>query len=155
MGNSTSKIIKLVTFEVADYWFALPMKAILKILNCPSSKEGGVIPLGIVQLGSHTIQLLDLHSVFCLDAYGTSPRKAQFLLVLRGIQNRLWGIALESPPDLVELPISELQAVSTDRRFAPKKQWISHIAMPSEQEMNRTLLFLDLKAVFQQKLVKS
>ena len=155
MENKTSTIIKLVTFKIADYWMALPMKAILKIVNCPSPNQGGITPLGIVQLGSHTIHLLDLNSVFCFDTYATSPQSPQFLLVLCGIQNRLWGIALESPPDLIELPISEFQAISTDSRFASKKRWISHVAVLAEQEISRTLLLLDLKAALQPELVKS
>lgn len=147
MDNDTSAIAKFITFKVADYWFALPMEAILKVVNCPSRDQGGIVSLGIVQLGTHTIQLLNLHGVFGLG--NTSPpRQLPFLLVLRDAHNKLWGITLESPPDLVELPLAIFHSVSVDRRFVPKKQWISHIAIPSEQD-SRTLLLLDLKAVFQ------
>lgn len=148
MDNDTSAIAKFITFKIADYWFALPMEVILKVVNCPSLDQGGIVPLGLVQLGPHTIQLLDLHGVFGL---GNTPPPTQlpFLLVLRGAQKRLWGITLASPPDLIELPLTTFHSVSVDRRFVPKKQWISHIAILSEQEISRTLLLLDLKAVFQ------
>ncbi|MEM7065165.1 MAG: chemotaxis protein CheW [Cyanobacteria bacterium P01_B01_bin.77] len=148
MDNDTSAIVKFITFKVADYWFALPMETILKVINCPPLEQGGIVPLGIVQLGTHTIQLLDLHGVFGLGNI-PSPRQLPFLLVLRGANNKLWGITLESPPDLVELSLAAFHSVSVDRRFLPKKQWISHIAMISGQD-GRTLLLLDLKAIFQQ-----
>ncbi|MCG8361913.1 MAG: chemotaxis protein CheW [Pseudanabaenales cyanobacterium] len=151
MDNNTLKIAKFITFKVVDYWFALPMAAVLKIVNCPPQDKGGVVTLGIVQLGSHTIQLLDLHGVLGLDADATPPDQAPFLLVLRSTQKKLWGIALDTPPDLSELPLNTFQAVSIDNRFVLKKQWISHIATVSEQEINRTLLLLNLKAIFAHK----
>lgn len=155
MDKNTSKIVKFLTFKVADYWFALPMRAIQKIVNCPPPDNGGIVSLGMVQLGSHTVQLLDLQSVFGLDATSTTPGQTPFLLVLRSIENKLWGIALESPPDLLELPLSSFQPVSADRRFVPKKQWISHIAILSEQKIDRTLLFLDLNSVFQRETISA
>ena len=151
MDNNTLKTAKFITFKVVDYWFALPMAAVLKIVNCPPPDKGGVVTLGMVQLGSHTIQLLDLHDVLGLVADSTPPAQAPFLLVLRSTKKKLWGIALDTPPDLSELPLNTFQAVSRDNRFTPKKQWISHIATVSEQEINRTLLLLNLKEIFAHK----
>ena len=148
MDNKPSKIIKFITFKVADYWFSLPIAAVLKIVNCPPPEKGGIITLGVVQLGSHTIQLLDLYSMFDLDADAKTPNQLSFLLVLRNTQKKLWGIALDTPPDLIELPLSNFQAVPQNKYFATKRQWVSHIAVVSEQGINRTLLLLNLKSLF-------
>ena len=148
MDKKPSKIIKFITFKVADYWFSLPIAAVLKIVNCPPPEKGGIITLGVVQLGSHTIQLLDLYSMFDLDADDKTPNQLSFLLVLRNTQKKLWGIALDTPPDLIELPLSNFQAVPQNKYFATKRQWVSHIAVVSEQGINRTLLLLNLKSLF-------
>ena len=148
MDKKPSKIIKFITFKVADYWFSLPIAAVLKIVNCPPPEKGGIITLGVVQLGSHTIQLLDLYSMFDLDADAKIPNQLSFLLVLRNTQKKLWGIALDTPPDLIELPLSNFQAVPQNKYFATKRQWVSHIAVVSEQGINRTLLLLNLKSLF-------
>ena len=148
MDNKPSKIIKFITFKVADYWFSLPIAAVLKIVNCPPPEKGGIITLGFVQLGSHTIQLLDLYSMFDLDADAKTPNQLSFLLVLRNTQKKLWGIALDTPPDLIELPLSNFQSVPQNKYFATKRQWVSHIAVVSEQGINRTLLLLNLKSLF-------
>ena len=148
MDNKPSKIIKFITFKVADYWFSLPIAAVLKIVNCPPPEKGGIITLGVVQLGSHTIQLLDLYSMFDLDADAKTPNQLSFLLVLRNTQKKLWGIALDTPPDLIELPLSNFQAVPQNKYFATKRQWVSHIAVVSEQGINCTLLLLNLKSLF-------
>lgn len=153
MDKTISKTAKIITFKIADHWFALPMAAVLKIINCPPVDQGGIVNLGMVQLGSHTIHLLDLYSTFGLGAAPSSAlTQTPFLLVLRS-QKKLWGIVLEAPPDLIDLPSTLFKSVSTDKRFTPKKQWISHIAVISKQEISRTLLLLDLKAIFQHETV--
>lgn len=153
MDNSALESIKLITFKVAEHWFTLPMTKVLKIVNCPLPTAGGIVPFGVVQLGEHTIQLLDLYGTFGLGANATPPIHTPFLLVLRSHQKTLWGIVLESPPDLIELPQSVFKSVSADRRFVPRKQWISHLAVISEQTISRTLLLLDLQAIFQHKTI--
>ena len=148
MDNSTPTLTKFITFQTAGHWFALPMAAILRIVNCPPPDKGGVVTFGVVQLGSHTVQLLDLYGIFGVGTNATLPDQVPFLLVLQSDQKRLWGIALESPPDLIELPLTAFQSVSSDKNFFPRKQWISHIAVVSELDVSRTLLLLDLEAVF-------
>ncbi|MEL6334949.1 MAG: chemotaxis protein CheW [Cyanobacteria bacterium J06626_26] len=139
MDKKISKIAKIITFKIADHWFALPMATVLKIVNCPPVDQGGIVNLGMVQLGSHTIHLLDLYSTFGLGADPSALTQTPFLLVLRGSQKKLWGIVLEAPPDLIDLPNTLFKSVSTDKRFTPKKQWISHIAVISKQDISRTL----------------
>ncbi|MEM8610978.1 MAG: chemotaxis protein CheW [Cyanobacteria bacterium P01_H01_bin.105] len=147
--TSTSKVAKIITFKVADHWFALPMDTVLKIVNCPSPNRGGMVNLGLVQLGSHTIHLLDVYRTVGLSSGAEPLGQPPFLLVLRNNQKKLWGLPLEAPPDLIELPCKVFNPVSTDKHFMSKKQWISHIAVISDQTTNRTLLLLDLKGFFQ------
>ncbi|MEM1239703.1 MAG: chemotaxis protein CheW [Cyanobacteria bacterium P01_H01_bin.26] len=148
MDNNIPTLTKFITFQAASHWFALSMASILRIVNCPPPDQGGIVTLGVVQLGSHTIQLLDLHGIFGVGTHGTLPEQVPFLLVLQSDPEKLWGIALESPPDLIELPLTAFQSVSSDKNFFPRKQWISHIAVVSEPDVSRTLLLLDLEAVF-------
>lgn len=149
MDKKTAKIERFITFKVADHWFALPMDSVLKVVNCPPSDQGGLITLCMVKLGSHTIQLLDLRKIFGLGAEMTPPSQASFLLVLRSTQKTLWGIALDTPPDLLELPPTAFQSVSADDHVVSRRPWISHIAVVFEQEGSRTLSLLNLKAVLE------
>ena len=152
-SGHTSETRKFITFQISSYWYVIPMAAVLKIVNCPSPDKGGIVNLGMVQLGAHTIHLLDLYITFGFGTNATYPDQTPFLLVLRGTQQKLWGFALENAPDLLDLPHTIFKSVSTDKRFTSKKQWIRHIAIISEQDINRTLLLLDLKAIFQNEIV--
>lgn len=144
---------KFAVFSVADYRFALPITTILKIVNCPPLNQGGTVGLGLVQLGSHTIRLLNLYREF-----GCSPKEppeeVSFLIVVRSPQKELWGITLDMPPDLVELPPTTFRPVSLEMPFNHKTNWISHMAMVSDHKScDRTLLLLDVHAIFQSGLL--
>ena len=151
MAKDAPKRGKFIAFELANHWFALPMAAVLRIVNCPPSNQGGTISVGVVQLGPHTIRLLDLQTQWGLQPEAHSPEETPFLLVVRGPQQALWGIALDTPPDLLELPLSRFKPVPPEKRLALKLQWISHMAVIAEQDIHCTLLLLDLKAMFQNK----
>ncbi len=148
MDNKTPEIEKFITFEVAGYWFVLPITAILKIVNCPPPNQGGALGIGLVQLGSHTIRLLNLHREVGHPS-DPSTDNTPFLVVVRNPQKELWGIALKEPPDLIELPLTTFKPVSLETPFNHKTNWISHMAMVSDQDSDRTLLLLDVHAVFQ------
>ena len=153
MKNNTPETEKFITFEVAGYWFVLPMAAVLKIVNCPPPSQGGTVGIGLVQLGSHTIRLLDLHQEFGRSS-DTIPEQAPFLVVVHNPQKELWGIALDVPPDLIELPLSTFKPVSLEPPFDHKTNWISHMAIVSDKKTDRTLLLLDVHAVFQHRIVQ-
>lgn len=148
MDEPTSEIEKFIIFRVAEYWFVLPTTAILKIVNCPPPSQGGTIGIGLVQLGSHTIRLVNLHQEVG-QISPPAPEDTPFLVVVRNPQKELWGIALEQPPDLIELPHGLFKPVSLETPFNHKTNWISHMAIVSEKERDRTLLLLDVHAVFQ------
>ena len=148
MDNPTAEIEKFIIFNVADYWFLLPVTAILRIVNCPPVTQGGTVGIGLVQLGSHTIRLLNLYPEVGHGAAVPSPDHAPFLVVVRNPQKELWGIALKQPPDLIELPLTVFKPVALETPFDHKTNWISHMAVVSEKESDRTLLLLDVHAMF-------
>ncbi|ESA32712.1 chemotaxis signal transduction protein [Leptolyngbya sp. Heron Island J] len=146
MDTPTAETGKFIIFDVADYWFLLPVTAILRIVNCPPATQGGTVGIGLVQLGSHTIRLVNLYQEV---GHVSAPDYAPFLVVVRNPQKELWGIALEQPPDLIELPLTIFKPVALETPFDHKTNWISHMAIVSEKESDRTLLLLDVHAVFQ------
>ncbi|MEM1239185.1 MAG: chemotaxis protein CheW [Cyanobacteria bacterium P01_H01_bin.26] len=145
-----SETRKFITFQISSYWYVIPMAAVLKIVNCPPKHEGGLVGFGVVQIGPHTIQLLNLHRIFEPDANTQLPEEAPFLVVLQSQENKLWGITLDAPPDLIDLPLAALKPVSLDEHFKLQSPWISHVGVIDSQAGKRTLLRLDMKAIFQQ-----
>ncbi|MGB3300811.1 MAG: hypothetical protein WBA76_21305, partial [Phormidesmis sp.] len=48
--QTDSTIGKYITFRLENYLFALPSKAILKIVATPPPSQGGMVAMGLVQL---------------------------------------------------------------------------------------------------------
>ena len=140
---STSRSRKLMTFQVAGEWYALPMAAVLKVVNCPSPSQGGRVQLGVVQLGSHMIQLLDLYRKFGLAPDAPVPAAASFLLVLYTDSDQLWGIALDTPPDLLEVPAKAIKPITPGAGFVAQNYWISDLVVDDSGQAERTLMLLD------------
>lgn len=151
-SESFPKYQKYITFPLANYWCVVPVAEILKIVNCPSFEQGGVVELGVVQLGPHTIQLLDLYQLFEGATRTKTSTPSTCLIVLQAKNKALWGILLETLPDLIELLPTDLKPVSLDEHFTTHSPWISHVGVLSKSDDSRTFLQLDLMSMLQQSL---
>lgn len=148
-SESFSKFEKYITFPLMSYWCVVPVTEILKIVNCPSPNQGGMIEFGVVRLGPHTVQLLDLYQIFEGEPRPKTSISSRFLIVLQPKNAVLHGILLETPPDLIELPLTVLKPVSLDENTA-QSPLISHVGVFSRQDDKRTFLQLDFAMILQQ-----
>jgi purine-binding chemotaxis protein CheW len=151
-NDRQSEVVKFILFKVSSYWYVVPAITILKIVNCPAPSEGEIKGLGIVQLGPHTIQLLDLNQILDHPSNHISSEEASFLLVFKGQENQFFGITLSTPPDLIDLPLNTLTSVSSEKKFTSQNPWISHVGVITIGNDKRTLLQLDLGKISQQRL---
>ncbi|MGC1309422.1 MAG: chemotaxis protein CheW [Phormidesmis sp.] len=83
-----------------------------------------------------------------------------FLMVLQNTeQNReqnseqspeqdLWGIAVQTPPDLMHIPDYALRPIPPKQRSTRTLQWVSHVVNYDLARDRHTLLILDLPALF-------
>ncbi|MEO0868334.1 MAG: chemotaxis protein CheW [Cyanobacteria bacterium J06642_11] len=146
-SQQTAKLDKYIIFQVASYWYVILVSEILKIVNCPSPKDGGMIDLGMVQLGPHTVRLLNLHQIF--EITDVEIPAHPFLIVLQSPNHGLWGITLDGTPDLIELTPETLNPVSLTGELTTQSPCISHVGVLAGATGNRTLLRLDVKALIQ------
>ena len=172
----TSTITQYVTFGLGDYLFALPSTAILKVVATPPPDQGGLVSMGLVQLGPYSIQIVDLaklfpgkkandmsserHSVPMPEGKAIAQAASQhtrpdqnppFLIVLQSPDRILWGIPVYAPPDLIDIPDYALHAVPADKSSVHSLRWVSHIVNYSLGEKKHTLLVLNLSALWKVK----
>ena len=119
---------KFITFQLGDYLFALPSQDVLKIIVTPTPKQGGMVNMGLVQLGQYNIQILELQSLLKLEksAVNTSASDSTFLIIMQVAQT-LWGIVVSQSPDLMNISNSALKPVPNSKRIAGALKGISHI----------------------------
>lgn len=165
---------KYITFKLADYLFALPSEAILKIVATPAPSQGGMVSMGLVQLEQYSIQTIDLVKLLSLqdqpkNGQSTTPavtdaktleavptpQNPPFLMVLQDAEDTLWGIAVEEPPDLMDIPHYALKPVPSEKRMTKALRWVSHVVTYDLGGDRHTLLLLDLSALLAQEPINA
>lgn len=145
--HNESTVDKFIVFKIADCLLALPMSNAIKVVNCPPMNSGGLRAMGLVQLGRHTIRVLDLHQQLSLKGLPQSPENQAFLVITRGSQGELFGIPVNAPPNLMELPRESMRSIPQSERQSGALEMISHAAVISQAEVTTTIFLLDLKRV--------
>lgn len=156
-----------ITFNLAGYLFGLPSREILRVVATPPANKGGLISMGVVQLGPYSIQIIDLMSLLALNDTSNRPSMSSsralenrkrapvtnpnqnppFLVVLQNDEGEFWGISLHEPPDLMDVPNYALKPLPAHRRTTQSLQWVSHIVSYDLNSDRHSLLVLDLSLI--------
>ncbi len=171
-ANSDSKS-KYITFKLAGYLFALPSEHILRVIATPPPSQGGMVSMGLVQLGQYSIRILDLSKMLDLEDAETfagiekdlefhtgekvtgAAQNPPFLIVSQKADQTLWGIAVHEPPDLIELADQTLSPVPPEQRAFGTLQGISCVGMFNLEGNRHTLLILDMPTLLAQQIETS
>ncbi|BAZ70517.1 MAG: chemotaxis protein CheW [Pelatocladus maniniholoensis HA4357-MV3] len=146
--QNQSQSEKFITFTVADYCLALPIKAVLKVLTCPVGDDHKLSKMGLIQVGRHIIRVLDLHQYLGREDVHQLPKKQAFLLITPISQAELYGILIYEPPDLIELPLEMMQPLSQSHYQSSLLDIFSHAIVVSQEKATKTIFLLDLQQVF-------
>jgi len=158
-----------ITFKIERYLFAIPSRTILKVVATPPPGQGGMVSMGLVQLEQYSIQIIDLSQLLglrrindsassankavLLDQIETDREKTHsteqdpnppFLMVFQNSAQDLCGIAVETPPDLMNIPDDTLKPVPPENRLTKALRWVSHVVIYEADSSRHTLLVLDL-----------
>ncbi|NES20622.1 MAG: chemotaxis protein CheW [Symploca sp. SIO3E6] len=159
-----SNVGKFIVFKIADYFLALPIQDVLKVLNCPSEVRGDLRTMGLVQIGRHLIRVWDWHQELAglglpqslpvnasatelvpTDIFPKPTVKQTFLVITRDYQGELCGIAVDEPPNLVELPLELMQVLPQSMHQSGVFEMVSHAAVLSSGALATTIFILDVE----------
>ncbi len=147
--HDDSQVSKFIVFKIADYLLALPLSNVLKVVNyspvATQSATSLMRTMGVVQLGKHTIRVLNLHQYLSSAGLPQLPLKQPFLLIARVAMGELYGIWLEKPPNLLELHNETLRTIPKSERQSGTLEIISHTAVISENNVTTTIFLLDVQ----------
>ena len=153
-----SNAAKFIVFKIADYLLALPIGDVLKVVKCSSVASRGLRTMGLVEIGRHTIRVLDLHLHLSVETrnfaslqIGDLPQgnaNQPFLVITRDQEGELCGISVDEPPDLLELPHQMMRSLpKSDRHGKGVLEMVSHAAVVSQKDVTTTIFLLDLNRV--------
>lgn len=147
--NTELDMNKFIVFKIAEYLLALPISHVLKVINCASLINKGLGLIGVVQLGNHTIQVLDLHEQLAgtqnLLPTDNLLNNQLFLVITRTPQGELWGILVDEPPNLVELDSDMMRSLPHSSNQKSALKFMSHAAVITQENITTTIFLLDLE----------
>jgi len=132
---------KIILFKIADYWFALPVAAVLKVVRFPPEFRTTLNQVGLARAGDRVICLLDLHQQFNVAATRSTP----FLILVQLSQHHIGGIPVEKPPTLLDISPSAVQLLPPSDRPATPLALAKYVALVTSQEPPLEVFLLDLE----------
>lgn len=141
--------VRVIIFAIDDYLFALPVEAVLKVIVCPPIR--GVVDsgIGMVDLGSQTITVVDLRQNLPSSWDGQDRKSSlsnfqssRFLILLQ-TQTGECGIPIEQPPALTDIPLATIRPVPLSYRQVSGLSFATHMAiLPEAQAKEPLKIFL-------------
>ncbi|WP_017315449.1 chemotaxis protein CheW [Mastigocladopsis repens] len=137
-----------IVFKIADYLLALPISNVLKVVNFSAANSKRLTTIGLVQLGKYMIKVLDLHQQLDLGGLPHECDNPSFIVVAHDSQGELYGISVNEPPDIVELPPETIRSLpKSSSHGKPIIEMVSHVAVLSQEDVTKTIFLLDLKRI--------
>ncbi|MEO1133091.1 MAG: chemotaxis protein CheW [Cyanobacteria bacterium J06639_1] len=136
---------RYIAFKVSGYLLALPVDAVLKVIACPPELRSNLQQVGLAQMGSRTLTVLNLHSLFS----DRPTSGGQFLLIAKSDRGDLCGITTDDPPNMIEIDSEDLRDTTHFRLPERWKPWFNGVATLSGNNTSTTILMFDLDRAIQ------
>jgi hypothetical protein len=148
--HSESRIEKFIVFIVAEYHLALPVGAVLQVVTRPPTNSE-LDKAGLVQVGRHVVQQLDLHRHLGASAHQSEARP--FFVITHNWQGGLWAIPVNEPPNLAEFSLELLRSLpppDPSHQYPDEHQSnilsiASHAATMTQDDRTTTVFLINLK----------
>jgi chemotaxis signal transduction protein len=136
---------KFITFTIANYSLALPIAEVLQVVQSPFSSDDELSQMGMVQLGRHTIRVLDLPQQLGLENSGQLCQP--FLLITQSSAQEFSAIPVSEPPSLMELPLETWQSLPRSNQSSGLLKIASYAAVIAQEAATTTIFLLDLNRI--------
>jgi chemotaxis signal transduction protein len=145
--------IKVIVFPIANYLFALPMTAILKVSHCPPLVGENLSEIGLVHLENRTITLLNLHQKLTAARQSLAGKKfkkvpetsGQFLILTQASRGEVCGIPIDKLPDMMDLPLGTIELLPESYQQTNLLGLANYVAVLQSEEKKLAIFLLDLE----------
>ncbi|MCS6960672.1 MAG: chemotaxis protein CheW [Pseudanabaenaceae cyanobacterium SKYGB_i_bin29] len=134
--SDNENLLRLIVFAVADYWLALPINAVIKVIPCPSIISNNDQGLGMVNVGNTVVSVVDLHFRFTAKGLA-NPR---FLILSFSQRREVFGIPTDQVPGMVEVSLEQILPLPTAYRQVDALGLCSHMAILAQEKVTVYLL---------------
>ncbi len=137
--------LRVMVFSVMEYFFALPIGAILRIIPCPpfTTEDNGI---GMIDLGSQTVTIIDLRYKFIkkatdnpIETISMVNSNLNFLIMFQTQVGELCGIPVAKAPVLTDIALKNIRPVPLSYRQISELSFVNHMAVIPKKEKQESL----------------
>jgi chemotaxis signal transduction protein len=137
--------VRMITFTIADQLLALPMNAIVKVVGCPPKVAKSSSSIELFHFGNYSITVLNLHQHF---AYPSTPED-KFLVVTKQKHQELYALLVDTPPDLMDFPVSTIRQLPESYRHGHALSIASCVVVLPQVEGVASIFVVDVEKASQ------
>ncbi|MDJ0635968.1 MAG: chemotaxis protein CheW [Xenococcaceae cyanobacterium MO_188.B29] len=142
--NDNTQLLKVLVFEMANHFFALPISVIFKVINCPSVTNSADSSLGIADFEGQTVTVVNLAQKLLPQNSTTESLPKRFLILSQTRQGELCGIPISKPPALLELPVDNIRPLPLSARQIDSLSIATHVATLPKAEGDLKVFLLGM-----------
>lgn len=159
ISRSQIESFKVVVFQVAGHWLALPTSAVLKITRLSQREPEKVKGDGLTTWNNLPLVYLDLSSLLSsqqqirlFPPLGSQlPGSHELVIIAQARASEPCAISVDKPPTVMELSLSEIQPLPPHYQHAIAGI-ADHIAVISDQGSTINILLLNLQQALNKSL---
>ncbi len=140
--TSDVNLLKVLVFEMANHFFALPISVIFKVINCPPITDTTDSSLGITDFEGETVTVVNLAQKLSPQNSATGRMQKRFLILSQTRQGELCGIPIDNSPALIELPMDNIRPLPLSARQVSPLSIATHVAILPKSEGSLKIFLL-------------
>ncbi|MDJ0716991.1 MAG: chemotaxis protein CheW [Prochloraceae cyanobacterium] len=164
--SSDRELLQVIVFTIQNYFFALPVEKVLKVIICPPIESNMSNGVGVANLEAETLTVIDLNFYFLQPFLGSKTIETsndrndysrRFLIKIQIKTGEAYGIIVDRAPSLADIPLTTIRPLPLSYRQESKISFVSHIAIlpQPESEKEREIFLLGMEQMLAKKLVKN
>ncbi len=142
--TSDIKLLKVLVFEMKNYFLALPLTVIFKVINCPPITDTTDSSLGIVDFEGQPVTVVNLAQKLSPQSLTTQKLQQRFLILSQTRRGELCGIPIDKSPALIELPMDNISSLPMAARQVYPANIATHVAILPKPEGSVKIFLLGM-----------
>lgn len=141
-ASNSEDSLRVIVFPVSNYLFALPVGAVIKIINSPPLTNKFENGIGMVNLGSQTYTVLDLSHNFLENSSekivtntdNFANKQIDLLILIQTKNDENCAIKIARSPVLMDIPLTTIRPIPSSYRQVANLNFVTHMAVLSSEE---------------------
>jgi chemotaxis signal transduction protein len=138
--NDDTDCIRTIVFALADieqtamanYLFALPVEAVEKAIVYPADRANLKDGIGMMNLGSQTLTIVDLRQKF--TQIDSDRDSSKFLIIFRTQSGELCGLPIKDAPVLLDISPDTIRSIPLAYREVNQLSFVSQMAIVPQED---------------------